>query len=177
MKILKNVFFIFSALFLFVSAAMWGISCISKKSSVQESSLEQSAETEEDRHSVQTKTLEWSLQEIKFICESNSITLECRKTSSTILLPVEELLSFLNVKYEVCGRCGNIFVFIPASEDVALIQWNSPYIDYRNREGRIVLKEFNEYTGTKTYSDINFIKQLKIKDFELKENECTLFSF
>lgn len=69
-------------------------------------------------------------------------------------ITAEDVFTQLGKKYEVCGRCGNISVNLEnETGDIILIHWDSPYVDYQNREGRIKLKHKNLYKDGKTYVD------------------------
>ena len=95
---------------------------------------------------------EYESKSIEFFKGSEGIILDCMVKGRSVLVPAEPLLDFYGIRYEVCSRCGNLCVYLEdGSGDIILIEWNSPYVDYQNREGRITLKENNVYKDGFTY--------------------------
>ena len=97
--------------------------------------------------------------------------LECKKDFAdgelVLQVPVEDLCKALGLEYEVCGRCGHTAVKLSdGSGDIILVQWESPYADYQNREKRITVRAKNLYTDGKTYADEELFKVLGLIEAE-----------
>jgi hypothetical protein len=73
-------------------------------------------------------------------------------------LIVEEYAKERGFKVEVCSRCGHTAVEID-NGDILLIHWNSPYVDYQNKKGRIKLKNKSRYENGQTYADSSLFKE------------------
>ena len=101
----------------------------------------------------------WTFKEVNFSSADSDFSLTCRVSESGALqLPLEDFCSIVNASYEVCGRCGNTALFLPEG-DVLLVQWQSPYVDYRNREGRITLSCLNVFYENKTYAELSLFEK------------------
>ena len=94
----------------------------------------------------------------------------CRISSQALQVPLEDFCDFINLKYEVCGRCGNVSIFTKNS-DVPLVEWNSPYVDFANKEGRIELSMHSIYENGKTYVHPDFFVLLNIFTYTIVEDK------
>lgn len=92
-----------------------------------------------------------------------------------IQVPLEDFCQLIGQKYEICGRCGKTSLFL-ANGDTAQIEWNSPYVSFANKPGRIELDSFNTNEKGKTFTQIDLFSRLDIADFSIsmKENEIRI---
>ena len=75
----------------------------------------------------------------------------CRPAGEKQII-VEEYAREKGYTVEVCQRCGYTSVQIDGG-DILLIHWDSPYVDYQNKKGRIKLKSKNRYENGQTYTE------------------------
>ncbi len=91
----------------------------------------------------------------------------CRFPSEKYMqVPLEDFCAFIALPYEVCGRCGNVALFLE-NGDRPLVEWNSPYVDFANKDGRLTLDTFTVYESGKTYVQKEIFYMLGI----IEENE------
>ncbi len=78
----------------------------------------------------------------------------CIKAESTNgkQIIVEEYAKEKGYTVEVCPRCGYTSVHT-GSGDILLIHWDSPYVDYQNKKGRIKLNSKNRHENGQTYTE------------------------
>lgn len=88
-------------------------------------------------------------------------SLSCLVKDDVVFVPAEDVILLLNKTYEFCGRCGHIaFNLGNSSGDILLIEWNSPYVHYQNKEERIELSNNTIFENGKTYTEFSFFKNL-----------------
>ena len=87
-------------------------------------------------------------------CSKNSEYLP--KEQSVI---VEEYAKENGLKAEVCSRCGYTSLKMK-NGDIVLIHWDSPYVDFQNKKGRIKLKNKNRYEKGLTYTDPSLFSKI-----------------
>ncbi|MBR1721831.1 MAG: hypothetical protein IJ727_05015 [Treponema sp.] len=93
-----------------------------------------------------------------------------------IQVSAEDFCKLIGQKYEICGRCGKTSLFLK-NGDTAQIEWNSPYVSFANKPGRIELDSFNMNEKGKTFTQIDLFSRLDIADFSITENEIRVENF
>ncbi len=83
------------------------------------------------------------------------------KDFSTNFFCVEEECETLNLKFEICSRCGHTAITLNnENKDILLVHWDSPYVDFQNREGRITLGAKSFFKDGKTYAEVKLKEYL-----------------
>lgn len=92
-------------------------------------------------------------------------TVTCCISDGRLLVPVEDFADFAGLTYEVCERCGNTAItktYADNTKDVLLVEWNSPYVYYQNKNKKITLSAFTKCSGNRTYTDPALFKKIRI---------------
>ena len=98
----------------------------------------------------------------------------CRLSSTEqVQVPLENFCNFIGLQYEVCSRCGNVSVFLK-NGDILLVEWNSPYVDFANKKGRVTLKSRSVYAKGKTFVGVDFFSLFKLFEYSIEENKILI---
>ncbi len=70
---------------------------------------------------------------------------------------IEEYAVSNGYSVETCGRCGYTSITLK-NGDILLLHWDSPYVDYQNKQKRIKLRSKTRYYNSLTYADKKLLK-------------------
>ncbi len=91
----------------------------------------------------------------------------------SLQIPLEDFASLLNMECQPCSRCGNTSLYLK-NGDVPIVEWNSPYVDFGNKEGRLTLDSFSVFEKGKTYVDIRLFSILDLCKYTIQEKAITI---